>query len=100
MNTATFETGILTATAAISVEMYRNDDFVKFLKNSLERHKKCDWGDLAESDLEMNNLSLDGGRILSSYNLPENLPVDNESKIWIITEADRSATTILFPSDY
>lgn len=61
----------------------------------LIRHGNCDWGNLTWEDKEANETALkDGLRILSSYTLPD------RTIIWIITEADRSATTILFPSDY
>ena len=61
----------------------------------LIRHGQCDWGDLHEDDKEANEEALkEGLRILSSYKLPDG------KQIWIITEADRSATTLLFPEDY
>jgi hypothetical protein len=54
-----------------------------------------DWGDLDEHDRRENELSFrEGFRILSSYNLP------NAERLWIITEADRSATTLLRPDEY
>ena len=54
-----------------------------------------DWGDLDNEDKQENELSLkEGYRLLSAYK-KEGLP-----KIWIITEADRSATTVLFPEEY
>lgn len=61
----------------------------------LARHVTGDWGTLSEEDCAENELSLrEGLRILSAYVLP------GETKIWIITEADRSATTILLPEEY
>ena len=60
----------------------------------LARHHSGDWGELDPQDHRENELSLKHGwRILSSY------PVGNE-RVWIITEADRSYTTILLPSEY
>ena len=62
----------------------------------LGRHEIGDWGDLSDEDTAENEVSLkEGFRLLSSYKLP-----DTGQKIWIITEADRSATTILLPSEY
>lgn len=59
------------------------------------RHASGDWGELCEEDKQENELSLrEGFRILSAYKLHTGV------KIWIITEADRSATTILLPEDY
>jgi hypothetical protein len=61
----------------------------------LDRHSAGDWGDLCEDDLRANTRSLKHGeRILSAYNL------NNGTKIWVITEWDRSATTLLLPSEY
>lgn len=60
----------------------------------LARHHSGDWGDVCEEDRESNEEALLMQlRIMSSYNFPHD-------KIWIITEADRSVTTILLPSDY
>ena len=61
----------------------------------LGRHSKGDWGDLCEEDKAENELSLKAGfRILSSYALKTGVLV------WVITEADRSATTLLLPEEY
>ena len=61
----------------------------------LARHITGDWGDLCEEDVAENRLSVEQGfRILSSYEL------ETGEKIWLITEADRSATTFLLPSEY
>ena len=64
----------------------------------LLRHLKGDWGDLAEEDKSENDLAVKAGdlRIFSAYETN----IEDVGKIWIITEADRSATTILLPSDY
>jgi len=61
----------------------------------LARHLHGDWGEINEHDRLQNELAvLLGLRVLSSYALPDG------KKVWIITEADRSATTILLPHDY
>jgi len=61
----------------------------------LQRHASGDWGELCEEDKQENELSLRHGfRILSAYRLSDG------TKLWIITEADRSATTLLLPSEY
>jgi hypothetical protein len=61
----------------------------------LERHVTGDWGELVEEDRQENELSLrQGFRLFSAYRLRD------ETKIWIITEHDRSATTLLLPEDY
>jgi 2-keto-3-deoxy-L-rhamnonate aldolase RhmA len=61
----------------------------------LMRHATGDWGDLSGDDKRANDLAVqDGDRILSAYDLPTG------ARIWIITEADRSATTLLLPEEY
>ena len=61
----------------------------------IQRHQLGDWGNVPPEDAEENNLSVQKGfRILSSYTLSTGV------EIWIITEADRSATTILLPEEY
>jgi len=60
----------------------------------LARHATGDWGDLCEHDRRENERSLrHGWRVLSSY-------AGGEKCIWVITEADRSVTTILLPEEY
>ena len=61
----------------------------------LSRHVAGDWGDLEEEDRAENDFSVQRDlRILSAYTLPTGV------KVWVITEADRSATTILLPDEY
>ena len=63
--------------------------------NSLQRHARGDWGDCGEADRQENELSLqEGFRIFSVYHDRKGI------KFWIITEADRSSTTILLPDEY
>jgi hypothetical protein len=61
----------------------------------LQRHQTGDWGELEDEDRKENEVSLrEGFRILSAYHLKD------KTKIWLITEADRSATTVLLPEEY
>jgi hypothetical protein len=61
----------------------------------LRRHLSGDWGELSEADVKENELSIEQGfRLLSRYETAKG------ERIWIITEADRSATTILLPDEY
>lgn len=61
----------------------------------LRRHLRADWGDLCESDRQQNNAALQSGdRLLSSYQIAPDVT------LWIITEGDRSVTTLLLPSEY
>ena len=62
---------------------------------AIKRHAACDWGEVCEEDRQENELSLrEGFRLLSVYRSAAG------EKFWIITEADRSATTVLMPEDY
>ncbi|MDY5583991.1 MAG: hypothetical protein SPF41_08615 [Candidatus Merdousia sp.] len=87
-----FDFGNVVATSAL----FNHCQTHKFpLLPYLVRHANCDWGDVCKSDWESNDKAVkEGLRILSEYKLPDGL------KIWIITEWDRSATTLLFPEDY
>jgi len=61
----------------------------------LRRHMSGDFGELSDEDLQENELSLrEGFRVLSAYRTAKG------QKLWIITEADRSSTTILLPTEY
>jgi hypothetical protein len=61
----------------------------------LRRHVAGDWGDVDAEDKALNDQALlDGTRLLSSYRTSKG------QTIWVITEADRSVTTILLPEDY
>jgi hypothetical protein len=74
--------------------MAENQRFAGIVANSLKRHILGDWGDLSEEDRRENEYSLERHlRLFSAYE-------GQEGKIWIITEADRSATTVLFPEEY
>lgn len=68
------------------------DDLLTYLS----RHARGDWGVVGKDDARANDWALsDGTRLLSAYLLR-----DGTTRIWIITEADRSATTVLLPSEY
>ena len=61
----------------------------------LRRHQQGDWGDLDEEDKAENESGLTHDlRLWSAYTLP------TQVKIWVITEADRSVTTLLLPQEY
>ena len=62
---------------------------------AINRHLSGDWGDVCEPDGKLNEEALvNGDRIFSVYHTSDGV------KFWIITESDRSATTVLLPSDY
>jgi hypothetical protein len=71
-----------------------NEDRYRAVVECMKRHATGDWGDVPPEDKEMNDFGVDhGNRLLSSYTV-------EGVTIWIITEADRSSTTVLFPDEY
>ena len=65
------------------------------IRARLSQHAQCDWGELSDEDRQENDDALDRRlRILSAYRSRSGV------KFWIITEADRSATTVLLPDEY
>lgn len=93
-----FELGTLVITRGVHDEMTRDSQFAEFILTCIARHEACDWGDLCDSDKNQNDEAVRTGddRIFSAYE-----PVDHPGwRIWIITEWDRSATTVLFPDEY
>jgi hypothetical protein len=87
---AAFALGQTVITSA-AMEVLTNQDVL----TALSRHARGDWGDLCEEDRKENEFSLrEGFRLFSVYHTPIG------KKFWIITEADRSVTTVLLPSDY
>jgi hypothetical protein len=67
----------------------------RVMNDALRRHESGDWGDLTAEDAAQNDAALcrGGGRLFSDYGT-------GTCRFWIITEADRSVTTILLPEDY
>lgn len=91
-----FPLGQLVMTRGVNDRVAVDEGFAKFCLQSLCQHAQGDGGALCAEDKNENELAMREGnlRIFSAYE-KEGLP-----KIWIITEADRSATTTLFPSEY
>ncbi len=77
-------------------DLMHNPHFSRFALGSLTRHLTGNWGNLMPGDKKLNDQALAAGddRLLSSYEQA------GQPKIWIITEGDRSATTILLPEEY
>ena len=95
-----FHTGQIVATRGVYDLARQNPDFAQFIQKSLNRHVKGNWGDVDGEDKQTNAQALkQGTRLLSAYN-DDRFPKQGVATIWIITEADRSATTILFPDEY
>ena len=90
MNTALFETGRIVATPGALDFAEKGLD----LRTYLVRHLSGDWTDMSEEDQQENQFSVKHGfRVLTAFNTPY-------GRLWIITEADRSATTFLLPEEY
>ena len=104
MENPKFQTGSIFTTQTVAKVIDETPLFATLCQVLLARHIQGDWGDLEEEDKESNNEALENrGRLLSSYNLPDeykSIHYANDEKIWIITEWDRSYTTILLPSEY
>lgn len=92
MSAAKFSPGTIVATPGVLKAFKASgDDLLAYLT----RHIAGDWGDVDEHDRRENELALQHGwRLLSVYELNTGI------KIWIITEADRSVTTLLLPREY
>ena len=89
-----FNYGRFCLTAAVNQLYFGNLVFADFVSASFKRHLSCDWGDMDAEDKLSNDEALKTGeRLFSAY-------IHGVWKIWIITERDRSATTVLFPEDY
>ncbi len=85
-----FSLGALYATTAAERTLVPED-----MTFALARHRRGDWGDVCTDDRTANEQALaSGGRLFSVYH------DRNGTKFWIITEADRSSTTVLLPDDY
>ena len=87
-----FPFGLLVATPGALALLKQTD---KSPSEFLSRHLRGDWGDLDNEEKTENELSLKHGfRLLSSYQVTQG------ERLWIITEADRSVTTLLLPEEY
>ena len=85
-----FHLGRICATPNALAELSQSDILI-----SLQRHHAGDWGDVGDHDRQANDSALlDGSRLFSVYHSA------NQVRFWIITESDRSVTTVLLPSDY
>ncbi len=93
-----FLIGRLVATKGVNDLSNANHEFSNFMAKCFSRYEACDWGDLCDSDRKQNDRAVKTGneRIMAAYKHPTH----EEWRLWIITEWDRSVTTILFPSEY
>lgn len=89
-----FPLGRLVATPG-ALEALKRGDMRADLKAIIGAHMTGEWGEVCDEDKQANNDALKyGNRLLSAYTLPCG------EKVWVITEADRSSTTVLLPEEY
>jgi len=87
---ARFRLGCIVATPN-ALEHLSHEDIL----SGIQRHQAGDWGDVCEEDRQENELALEKGfRLLSVYH------AESGTKFWLVTEWDRSVTTVLLPEDY
>lgn len=97
----TFGLGNVVATRNVWELIDSNEKFAQFVTICMSRYIANDWGDICEEDWKANDDALiHGERLLASYKIPLEIEEVFEDRLWIITEWDRSATTLLFPGDY
>jgi hypothetical protein len=98
LNANKFSAGKIFMTAGVNERIAEDEKFAKFVLHSIRRYLQCDWGDLGEEDKALNDAALNTefpDRLFSAYEFN-----GKADRIYIITEWDRSCTTILFPSEY
>lgn len=90
-----FSIGQVVITKGINAKISESIGFSKFILESIAKYRNCDWENLNKEDWKMNYSAVENGddRIFARYN-------NEEGDIYIITEWDRSVTTILFPPEY
>ena len=95
-----FKTGPVMMTPGIKELMCAGNQAIEVIQRCLDRHTEADWGDLCDEDKQLNDDALEAERsgrptdsLFSSYDT-------DLGQIYIITECDRSVTTILLPNEY
>lgn len=90
-----FKLGQVVVTKTINDIIADNERFAKDVTVALQRYRNCDWGEMDEEDLKSNNIAVETGedRVFAAYQT-------SKGKIWVITEWERSYTTVLFPDEY
>ena len=95
-----FDLGTVVCTMGIQSLIDSDSGYSMLISDCLRMHNECNWGNLCDEDKKMNDEAVraeENGeptdRLMSSYNV-------NGTDIWIITEWDRSVTTVLLPSEY
>ncbi|MDY0237057.1 MAG: hypothetical protein RBR71_13610 [Gudongella sp.] len=96
-----FETGLVVMTPGVRELIETESKAAELIQRCLDRHTSGDWGDLCDDDKQLNQNSLDEEREkgYTYENLFSSYDTDLE-KIYVITECDRSVTTILLSEEY
>ena len=90
-----FDLGQVIVTKSVDEKMKENRSFRIFVQVSIGRYVHRDWGQTCDEEAKANNRAVQNGeRIRAVYKKPR-----TDITIWIITEADRSVTTIMFPDE-
>ncbi len=103
MNTTqTLPLGQLVMTRGVNDAVADSAQLAAFTLRAIARHRHGDWGDLDPEDIASNNEARHRyERVFSAYQLPERLTKRlGTDRLWIITEADRSSTCLLWPHEY
>jgi len=88
-NKTTFALGAICMTQGVAESLPRH-----LVALAIARHAQCDWNEMAEEDRRCNQGAVErGGRIFSAYTL-------GGYDVWVITDSDRTVTTVLFPMEY
>lgn len=90
-----FDLGQIVQTRGIATEIENDENFAKEIAEAFSKYLQCNWGDTCEEDCEMNNnaVKFNNDRILAKY-------ITTKGNVFIITEYDRSYTTIMFAHEY
>ena len=98
--TKLFPLGCVYMTSGVDSVCHQHPSFFQFIADCLTSHSSGDFGTLCQSDIATNQAAIQhGGRVFSSYTMPSEM-VSSGDKLWVITESDRSSTTVLFPGEY
>ncbi len=91
-----FDLGTTVVTRGLADLMDEDEALAKDVCKALYRYTTCDWGDMCEEDKALNDSAVTFGddRIFAAYVISE------EVRVWIITEWDRSVTTLMLPEEY
>lgn len=97
---AKFKYGKAVISAGVDALRKENIAFSRFVMISLGKYISGNWGVMDEEDKKLNEEAVVAGegRLMGAYIFHKSMP--DERKIWIITESDRSVTTVLFPEEY